>query len=356
MGIIERIIPVRREGNDILILDQRRLPAEVIYQNVASVAEMEMYIKTLAVRGAPAIGIAGAYGMLIALRGAGSLPDAYDRLDQAAAQLGNARPTAVNLRWAVNRQLSKAKSIRETLEDSHDELKAVEALTCIVREEADAMLSEDMELGRRIGVAGLPLLFNGATVLTHCNAGAIATSGYGTALAPIYIAHENGLKVQVYADETRPLLQGMRLTAWEMAAAGIETTVICDSMAPFAMKQGKIDLVIVGADRIARNGDTANKIGTYGLAVAARAHGISFYIAAPYSTFDPEIPDGSAIPIEERGEEEVVSWRGDRMAPHGVMVYNPAFDVTPAHLISGIITEKGILRAPYETSIADFLK
>lgn len=355
METIERIIPVRREGYSIIILDQRRLPAEVVYHNVKTVSEMETYIKALAVRGAPAIGLAGAYGMVIALREANSLEEAYHLLEVAAEQLGNARPTAINLRWAVDRQLTKAQALRSSL-ISKEETVALNTLKTAVLSEADAMLAEDMEMGRRIGEAGFPLLHDGATVLTHCNAGGIATSGYGTALAPIYIAHEKGLRVQVFADETRPLLQGMRLTTWELLAAGIPTTVICDSMAPFLMKQGKVDLVIVGADRIARNGDTANKIGTYGLAVAAHAHGIPFYIAAPYSTFDPAIPDGDAIPIEERNAEEVISWRGELMAPSNVAVYNPAFDVTPNRLITGIITERGILSAPYEPSIANFLK
>lgn len=353
MDTIERIIPVRRDGNDVIILDQRRLPSEVVFHKVATVDEMVGYIKNLTVRGAPAIGIAGAYGMYIAVRDTDSLEDAFARLQDAAERLGNARPTAVNLRWAVDRQARIAQAAREQLSNKTDGLLRLKE---ILRTEADEMLAEDMEMCRRIGQAGLPLLQDGNTVLTHCNAGGIATSGYGTALAPVYVASENGFRIHVYADETRPLLQGMRLTTWELMASGVETTVICDSMAPFLMKQGKIDIIIVGADRIAANGDTANKIGTYGLAVAAHAHNVPFYIAAPYSTFDPAVPDGDTIPIEERESDEVITWRGELMAPRGVNVYNPAFDVTPAHLITGIITERGILRAPYTLSIADFLR
>jgi methylthioribose-1-phosphate isomerase len=316
---------------------------------------METYIKVLAVRGAPAIGLAGGYGMFIAARNANTLHQAYKDLEIAADRLGNARPTAVNLKWAITRQQAVIKEVRTKLVNEYDSEQGLQTLRNALLTQADNMLKEDMDLCRQIGEAGLSLLQEGFTVLTHCNAGGIATSGYGTALAPIYVAHEKGMHVCVYADETRPLLQGMRLTAWELATNGIDVTVICDSAAPFLMKQKMIDLIIVGADRIALNGDTANKIGTYGLAVAAKAHGIPFYVAAPYSTFDPKIADGSEIPIEERGAEEVTNFLDKRFAPQKAMVYNPAFDVTPGELISGIITEVGILRPLYSQSIKSFI-
>ena len=336
-------------------MDQRRLPSEVVFHNVASVEEMETYIKVLAVRGAPAIGLAGGYGMFIAARNANTLIQAYKDLEIAAVRLGNARPTAVNLKWAITRQQAVIEDARSQLINKSENEEGLQILRNALQKEADNMLQEDMDLCRRIGEAGFSLLRDGSTVLTHCNAGGIATSGYGTALAPVYVAHEKGVHICVYADETRPLLQGMRLTAWELAANGIDVTIICDSAAPFLMSQKKIDLVIVGADRIASNGDTANKIGTYGLAVAAKAHGIPFYIAAPYSTFDPHITDGSGIPIEERGAEEVTNFLEKRFAPEKAMVYNPAFDVTPGELISGIITEAGILRPPYSQSVKAFI-
>lgn len=350
-------MPVRREGETVIILDQRLLPGQVVFQQVQSVNEMEHYIRTLAVRGAPAIGIAGAYGVYIAVRNATSFNEASQAGESAVAVLGAARPTAVNLNWALRRMLHRIQSTCRQLAQNIEisEAKRLELLREAVRDEADTVLEEDRQLGRAIGQAGLPLLRDGMSVLTHCNAGGLATGGYGTALAPLYIAHEQGYKIHVFADETRPLLQGMRLTTWELNTAGIDVTVICDNMAAFLMQQRRVDLIFVGADRIAANGDTANKIGTYGLALCAKAHNIPFYVAAPYSTFDPELANGSEIPIEQRNPEEVTLLNSRPMAPDGIGVYNPAFDLTPSGLISGIITEEGILRPPYNDSIAAFL-
>lgn len=353
----KRILPVWREGDAVMILDQRLLPGEVLFRAVQTPDEMIGYIKVLAVRGAPAIGIAGAYGIYLAARHAATPSRMEAAILDAVEHVGNARPTAVNLQWAVNRQLAVFRSVKASLRDQGiSDQSAADLIIKALRDSADAILAEDIDLCRRIGQAGAALIQDGATILTHCNAGGLATSGYGTALAPIYVAQESGKRVHVFADETRPLLQGMRLTAWELLHNGVDVTVICDNAAASLMRKGLIDLVIVGADRIAKNGDAANKIGTYSVALAAKAHGIPFYIAAPHSTFDPSIPDGSHIPIEERPAEEVTQWKDCRLAPTSVKVINPAFDVTPASLITGIITESGILRAPYETAIADFLK
>lgn len=347
-----RIIPVKRVDDEVIILDQRLLPSEVLFRRVDRVDEMVDYIKTLAVRGAPAIGIAGAYGMYLAARNCPAPETLEQTIFAAARLLGNARPTAVNLQWAINRQLRIFSRTHAEYDGPEAACQAVLAL----RDGADAILAEDIRLCRRIGEFGSTLLRDGMTVLTHCNAGGIATSGYGTALASVYVAQEEGKTIKVLADETRPLFQGMRLTAWELMNSGIDVTVICDNAAPFIMSQGKVDCVIVGADRIAMNGDSANKIGTYGVALAAKAHGIPFYVAAPHSTFDSTLSDGSGIPIEQRPAEEVTHWRNCCLAPPGVNVINPAFDVTPGGLIAGIITEDGILCPPYSDSISEFLK
>lgn len=348
----QRILPVKRAGRDVILLDQRLLPSEVVFHHVDGPEEMTQYIKVLAVRGAPAIGIAGAYGMYLAARNCGS-PERLDHDIRAAGEmLSKARPTAVNLQWAIDRQLK----VFSRVQFEYDGAEALQQARLSLGDEADAILSEDIDLCQRIGKYGSELLSDGMTVLTHCNAGGIATSGYGTALAPIYVAQESGKRIKVLADETRPLFQGMRLTAWELINSGVDVTVICDNAAPFLMSQGKVDCVIVGADRIAVNGDTANKIGTYGVALAAKAHGIPFYVAAPHSTFDPALPDGSGIPIEQRSPEEVTCWKGTSLAPPGVRVFNPAFDVTPADLITGIITDEGVLRPAFMESIPAFLK
>ena len=321
------------------LLDQTRLPGEVLYFTVNSLPVLVDAIKRLAVRGAPAIGCGAALGMAaIAESYPEDMADFSAALFRDAEPLASARPTAVNLRWAVERML---RIFREAAP-----VNVLDARQ-ILRKAALKILAEDIALCRSIGQAGLPLLPDGATVLTHCNAGALATGDFGTALAPVYAATEAGRKICVYSDETRPLLQGSRLTAWELHRAGVDVWTICDNMAAQVMKEGRIDLVIVGADRIAANGDTANKIGTYGVAVLAKHHQIPFYVAAPYSTFDPDTPDGSFIQIEERDPDEIACGFGKRTAPEGIRFYNPAFDVTPAELITGFITERGILHPPF---------
>ncbi len=327
------------------LIDQRRLPAELTYLDCRTTRELWVAIKTLAVRGAPAIGVAAAYGAAMAAWGSEASETAGLAGDLAAAAdyLATSRPTAVNLFWALERMKRVA---GENLS------LAPAAFKEKMLAEAHAVREEDLELSRRMGRAGLELIPDGATVLTHCNAGALATAGLGTALAPIYSAHAAGRKVSVLADETRPLLQGARLTAWELARAHVPVTVITDSMAAWAMKRGKVDLVITGADRIAANGDAANKIGTYGVALAARAHGVPFYVAAPVSTFDLSLASGEEIPIEQRDPGEVLAPRGQRWAPEGAAAWNPAFDVTPHELIAALITDAGLLKPPYTESIA----
>jgi methylthioribose-1-phosphate isomerase len=303
------------------------------------------------VLGAPANGVAAAYGVVLAVQDAARSDtlDLVARVREASAVLARARPTAVNLFWALDRMVRRA-------EREHVGGTTPDRLVDALLEEAKTIQREDAESCRRMGVLGAELLADGATVLTHCNAGALATGGMGTALAPVYVAHELGKKVAVYADETRPLLQGARLTAWELGRAGIEVTLITDSMAASVMQRRRIDAVLVGADRIARNGDVCNKIGTYGVAVLARRHGVPFYVVAPTSTFDPELASGAEIPIEERPIEEVTEAFGKRTAPPGVRVENPAFDVTPAELVTAIITEVGVIEAPDEEKVLRALR
>ena len=321
------------------LLDQTRLPEAEVYFPVDTLPVLIDAIKRLAVRGAPAIGCAAALGLAaVAEHYPEDLAAFRAQLDADAGPLAAARPTAVNLRWAVERM---KKEFRAASPETAD------AARRVLRRSALAILAEDIALCRAIGKAGAELLPDGATVLTHCNAGALATGDFGTALAPIYAAAEAGRRIRVFSDETRPLLQGSRLTAWELHRAGIEVWTICDNMAGLVMREGKIDLVIVGADRIAANGDTANKIGTYSVAVLAKHHGIPFYVAAPYSTFDLALADGRGIPIEERDPAEIGHGFGRVTAPEGVNFYNPAFDVTPAELITGYITERGILHPPF---------
>jgi methylthioribose-1-phosphate isomerase len=328
------------DGRTIRILDQRALPTSEVFRDLATVDDVYEAIATLAVRGAPAIGIAGAMGVSLAL--GDSEPDgaeAMARVMDAGARLKSARPTGVNLAWAVDRVLAAALRCK----DSH-------RLGDVVREEATRILDEDRAMCRRIGEHGATLIADGARVLTHCNAGALATAGIGTALAAVYVAAERGAGVHVYADETRPLLQGARLTAWELGRAGIPVTVLVDSAAASLMADGEVDLVIVGADRIATNGDSANKIGTYALAIAARHHGIPFYVAAPTTTFDAATANGNGILIEQRHADEVRHTSGGRTAPSDVAIYNPAFDVTPAELITAIVNEHGVHRPPFDFS------
>ena len=320
------------------LIDQRRLPAEFVKLQCRDVETLFEAIKTLAVRGAPAIGVSAAYGLVLALQkldATDNIKKALEALAHAREYLTSSRPTAVNLFWALDRVWQAASSV-----------KTLQQLREVALREANAIYQEDVDMCRRIGQHGEKFIKDGAGILTHCNAGALATAGQGTALSPMFEAHIKGRKFRVYSDETRPLLQGARLTAWELKQAGIEVTVICDNMAGWLMKQGKINAVITGADRIAANGDTANKIGTYSLSILAREHGVPFYIAAPSSTFDLNITNGAEIPIEQRSAEEVTTFAGTQIAPAGVDAYNPAFDVTNAGDIAAIITERGIIKYP----------
>jgi methylthioribose-1-phosphate isomerase len=325
------------------LIDQRRLPAEFVKLKVRSVEQLYEAIRTLAVRGAPAIGVAAAYGPVLALQwltGRPGVPEALNEVLKACDYLASSRPTAVNLFWALDRVRAKASEVAEDPETT------VRGLQAALLAEANTIYREDVEMCRQIGASGEHLIRDGFGVLTHCNAGALATAGQGTALSVLFEAHARGRQFEVYADETRPLLQGSRLTAWELQQAGIKVTVICDDMAGFLMKQGKIQAVITGADRIAANGDTANKIGTYSLSILAKHHHIPFYIAAPSSTFDLSLESGAEIPIEQRDPGEVI-WCADvRTAPEGVGVYNPAFDVTNGKDITAIITERGVIERP----------
>ena len=321
------------------LIDQTLLPTQLAEIECRSVETVWEAIKSLRVRGAPAIGISAAYGVCVGVQSA--LQDCrkevfFAQLNKVIAYLASSRPTAVNLFWAFDRMKAKAFSLREQ--------KTAGEIAVALLAEAKAIHEEDRAICRAIGNYGNELVQDGDSFLTHCNAGGLATADYGTALAVFFAAAEAGKKIHVYADETRPLLQGARLTAWELMQRKIPVTLLCDSMAAMVMRQGKINGVIVGADRIAANGDTANKIGTYGVAVSAFAHKIPFYVAAPVSTFDLTLKTGDEIPIEERDESEITCGFGKRTAPEGVHVYNPAFDVTPARLIAGIITEKGIIQ------------
>ena len=313
------------------LLDQRALPGREAYVVCRSVEDAALAIEKMTVRGAPAIGIAAAYGVVLAGGGRGAVSVALERLART-------RPTAVNLFAALERMRAVFEAA-SSLDGA--------ALADLLLDEAVRIHEADIEANRRMGAYGADLLPQDAVVLTHCNAGAIATGGHGTALGILRSAREAGKTVRVFADETRPLLQGARLTVWELARDGFEVTLIADGMAGALMRTGRVDAVIVGADRIAANGDTANKIGTYGLAVLAAAHGVPFYVAAPWSTFDLSLPDGSGIPIEERSEEEMRVLSGGQRVPDAVRVWNPAFDVTPARCIAAIVTERGVFRPPY---------
>jgi methylthioribose-1-phosphate isomerase len=327
------------------LIDQTLLPGEFRYISIETPQAMWEAIKMLRVRGAPAIGIAGAMGLVLAVRGSAAADHAGLMADlrEGKEYLATSRPTAVNLFWALDRM--------ERTASASSDLSAP-ALKQRLLDEALAILEEDRQVCRAIGRNGAEMLAKGDTVLTHCNAGGLATADYGTAVAVIFAAHDQGKEVAVFADETRPLLQGARLTAWELQQAGIPVTLICDNMAARVMSEGRIDAVIVGADRIAANGDVANKIGTYGLSVLAREHDIPFYVAAPISTFDLSLADGTQIPIEERDPGEVTHFGGCAVAPEGVAVYNPAFDVTPTANVTAIVTERGVVRGPNREAIA----
>jgi methylthioribose-1-phosphate isomerase len=342
------IEPVRLddEAGVLVVLDQTLLPGETVFLRLKSQQEIWEAIYQLRVRGAPAIGIAAAYGAYLGVR-----TSAARTWDELAAEfstvkgyLATARPTAVNLFWALDRMEAR---LRREKGLSPVRVKAA------LREEADAIRAEDEEVCRSIGEHSLGLLKKGWGLLTHCNAGALATARWGTATAPMYLGAQRGYGFTVYADETRPLLQGARLTAWELSQAGIDVTVICDNMASAVMKQGRVQAVLVGCDRVAANGDTANKIGTSGVAVLARHYGIPFYVHAPLSSVDLKCPTGAEIPIEQRpGEEVTEKWYARRMSPAGVKVYNPAFDVTDHELITAIVTEKGVAFPPFRESLA----
>ena len=332
-------------GGHVELIDQTLLPGECRMIKVGDVNTMWHAIKRLQVRGAPAIGIAAAYGAVLGvqnLRDDDPLESAKQKLAETCDYLATSRPTAMNLFWALERMQQTA---------AQTQIGSTRQLKERLLQEARAVRTEDAAMSRAIGEHGAHLIEAGAGVLTHCNAGGLATAEYGTALAMMYRAHEKGKGFQVYVDETRPLMQGARLTAWELVQAGIKATLICDNMAGLLMRQGKVDLVITGADRIAANGDTANKIGTYGLAVLAKAHGIAFYIAAPSSTFDLSLANGAEIPIEERAPEEITRPWHMQIAPTGVKVYNPAFDVTPHKYISAIITERGVIFQPNSDAV-----
>ncbi len=335
------IAPVRWSGDRLLLLDQTRLPGEELTREYRRWEDVADAIRTLVVRGAPAIGVAAAFGIALAARQsrAASVDDLLADLDVALKGLAATRPTAVNLFWALDRMRRTALEARGATTD---------ALRARLLAEAEAILAEDVAANRALGDHGARLVAPGARILTHCNAGALATAGYGTALGVIRSAHAQGKVALVWVDETRPVMQGSRLTAWECDREGIPHRLIADVAAASVMARGEVDLVVTGADRIAANGDTANKIGTYGVAVLARHHGVPFYVAAPLSTIDPTLPSGAAIPIEERDGDEVRRVGTQRTAPAGSPVFNPAFDVTPAALITAIITERGVFRPPFD--------
>ncbi|WP_068346645.1 S-methyl-5-thioribose-1-phosphate isomerase [Kosmotoga arenicorallina] len=330
-------------GDAVIFIDQRKLPLEEVYVKCTNHFDTFTAIKDMIVRGAPAIGASAAFGYVLGakeFRGELGSEKGIDHMKKVKEKLASSRPTAVNLFWALER-------MHKTFLENASSDNTID----ILEKEALAIAFEDIEVNMAIGRNGSELLRDGDTVLTHCNAGALATVDYGTALGVIRAAVEAGKRISVFADETRPYLQGARLTAWELMKDGIDVTLISDNMAGWVMSQGKIDAVVVGADRIAANGDVANKIGTYSVAVLAQRHGIPFYVAAPLSTIDLSTPTGKEIPIEERSHKEITHVQGIQVAPHNVKCYNPAFDVTPWNLVTGIITEKGVVRPPYNVTL-----
>ena len=337
---------IAREGDVVVMIDQRKLPAQEVYVRCKSASDVARAIKTMVIRGAPAIGVAAAMGLALGMRksSATGTQKFAAEFQKSCDLMAATRPTAVNLFWAIERMkrcFAEAAQAGESVDQIKDRLER----------EAQLIHDEDVESCRAMGAHGAQVVPADARVLTHCNAGALATAGYGTALGVIRGAVEQGKRVAVFADETRPFLQGARLTAWELVRDGIPTTVITDNMTAALMRKVPIDLVVVGADRIAANGDTANKIGTYGVAVLAREHKVPFYVAAPLSTIDLNTPDGDHIPIEERNAREVSHVGSSQLAPEGASIWNPAFDVTPHQYIAGIITERGIFRPPYIESL-----
>lgn len=364
------IAPVKYIDNKMLILDQTRLPGEEVYEEMRSKEDVWEAIYKLKVRGAPAIGVAAAYGLYLSVRDSQSsdLSEFAGQLREATDYLVTARPTAVNLAWALTRMWDKFISAAHGAEEAPDEDASekmarrevvfdVDTAKSVLFAEAEQIRIEDEAACLAMGEYGLSLLEPGMGILTHCNAGTIATAKYGTCLAPIYLGQERGYDFKVFADETRPLLQGARLTSWELSKSGIDVTLICDNMASIVMKNGWIDAVVVGCDRMAANGDGANKIGTSGVAILAKEYGIPFYMYVPTSTIDLNTPTGDDIHIELRqGEEIYKMWYEKPMAPEGVKTYNPSFDVTPANYITAVITEKGICRPPYRESLAALFK
>lgn len=349
---------LRWAGNHLDLLDQRLLPEQIVYLKLTTAEEAWDAIRHLKVRGAPAIGITAAFGLYLGVRH--NVAEPNGKLDhqsfildvnRVAEYLASSRPTAVNLFWALDRMKNRAAALISTEKDL-----SFTACVQALLDEAIQIQMEDEETCRLIGEHALTLFEDGNGILTHCNAGGLATSKYGTALAPLYLAKEKGINLKVFADETRPVLQGARLTAFELHHAGVDVTLICDNMAGMVMSKGWIQAVIVGTDRIAANGDVANKIGTYSVAVLAKAHNIPFYVACPLSTIDLETPTGNEIPIEERHEDEITMGFGKRTAPEGVKVYNPAFDITPHEYVTAIITEKGIVRPSYADNLAKLFK
>ena len=338
------ITTIAWQDNKVRMIDQTRLPEELVYLEIDQLEILGEAIKTLRVRGAPALGIAAAFGVLLGLRKAGHDDNAslFSVLDETIRYLRATRPTAVNLSWGLERMRKVAEQNRE---------RPAAEIKQALRQEAQTIWEEDRQICRALGRHGNELVPAAATVITHCNTGALATADFGTALGVLFTAHAHGKKLHVFVDETRPLLQGARLNVWELQHEGIPCTLICDNTAAFVMQRQQVDFCIVGADRIAANGDTANKIGTYSLAVNAQKHGIPFYVAAPISTIDFALASGAEIPIEERSAEEVTNGFGRRTAPAEARVYSPAFDVTPHELIKAIITEAGVMRPPYESNL-----
>lgn len=333
-------------ADGVVMIDQTKLPREIVYVTCKSYEEVADAIVTMVIRGAPAIGVAAAMGVAIGVLKAdpANIDAEFERI---CSTLARTRPTAVNLFWAIDRM----KALYATLRG-----RPVEEIRAALVKEAEEIKVEDIAINRSMGSHGAPLIPDGKTVLTHCNAGALATAGFGTALGVIRAAIDSGKKIDVFADETRPFLQGARLTAWELQQDGIPTTLITDNMAGYFMRQGRIGCVVVGADRIAANGDVANKVGTYSVAVLAKENGVPFYVAAPVSTLDLTLDTGDRIPIEQRNSREVTEVFGVPVAPEGIAVQNPAFDVTPSRYVTAIITERGVARAPYEESLARLAK
>lgn len=346
---MQKLYAIKWENKELVLLDQTILPNDIKYVTCKTVEDVFRAIRTMQVRGAPAIGVAAAYGMCLGAYSLSSNKKQHfiDGLIKAGEYLKSARPTAVNLMWAVDRMVNKTLELKD---------KPIDNIIADLEKEAIAIHDEDKQINRRIGENLLKLLKDGDTVLTHCNAGSLATAEYGTALSVFYIAKEKGINLKAYADETRPRLQGASLTTFELYNAGIDVTLICDNMAAVVMAKNKINAVIVGCDRVAANGDTANKIGTFNVSILAKYFGIPMYIAAPTPTIDMKCKSGADIPIEERSDEEILCINGKLIAPKGVKVYNPAFDVTPAENITAIVTEKGIVYPPFTENLSKLME